>query len=85
MNRDQLNSADAAAVGRTAIAILDRLQNTPAHIQATAAAAVFLTIAEHIKVPAQDLFVVTKNMMNDEDSMAEFNALRDYVRYELPK
>lgn len=85
INRDQLNNADAAHVGRAGFAILDRLQNAPQHIQAIAAAAVFLTIADHIKVPAQDLFNVTKNMLNEEDCNEHFAALRDYVKYEIKR
>jgi hypothetical protein len=82
-NRDQLNNADAEQVARAGITILDRMQNHPQHIQPLALAAAFLVLSDHLRVPAQDLFTVTKNMLTEEQNIAEFKALKDYVRYEI--
>jgi len=83
MNRDLMNNADAEHTARAGIDILDRMQNHPQHIQPLALCAAFLTLANHYRVPAQDLFTATKNMMTEEENIAEFNALRDYVKYEI--
>lgn len=83
INRDLINNASADHVSRAGIDILDRMQNHPQHIQPVALAAAFLTIADHLRVPPQDLFTVTRNMMAEEENIAEFKALRDYVKYEI--
>lgn len=84
-NRDQLNNASADRVSRAGIEILDRMQNHPAHIQPLALCAAFLTLADHYRVPPQDLFTATRNMMAEEENIAEFKALRDYIRYEIKR
>lgn len=83
INTDKLNNADAEQVARAGIAILDRMQNYPQHIQPLALCAAFLVTAEHLRIPPQDLFTVTKNMMTEEENIAEFKAVRDYVKYEI--
>lgn len=83
LNRDQLNNADAERTARASIDILDRMQLHPQHIQPLALCAAFLSLSEHLRVPAQDLFTVTKNMLTDEQNIAEFKALRDYIKYEV--
>lgn len=85
IDRDKLNNTDPVHAAHASIAVLDRLQYFPQHIQATAAAVVFLVLAEHFKVPAQDIFTATKNMINAEDGIAEFRAVQDYVKYEIKR
>ena len=85
LNTDQLNNADAEQVARGGISILDRMQNCPQHIQPLALCAAFLTLADHLRVPPQDLFTVTKNMMAEEQNIAEFKAVRDYIKYEIKR
>lgn len=83
MNRDLMNNADAGAVAKASFALLDRLQHYPQHIQPMALAAAFVVLSEHIKVPAQDIFTITKNLLNAESGLAELAALKDYVKFEL--
>lgn len=85
LNRDQLNNADAERTARASIDILDRMQLHPQHIQPLALCAAFLSLAEHLRVPAQELFTVTTNMMAEEENIAEFKALRDYIKYEVKR
>jgi hypothetical protein len=85
LNRDQLNNADANNVALASINILDRMQNFQQHIQPLALCAAFLSLAEHLRVPAQELFTVTTNMMTEEENIAEFKALRDYIKYEIAR
>jgi hypothetical protein len=85
INRDQMTNADAQLVADAGIAILDRMQNYKPHIQPLALCAAFLTLAAHIRVPAQDLFTLTTNMLSEEENIAEFKALRDYVKYEIKR
>ncbi|PZA13976.1 hypothetical protein [Rhodopseudomonas palustris] len=85
VNRDLMNNADAEHVARAGVAILDRMQNYPQHIQPLALCAAFITLSEHLRLPAQDLFTVTKNMLTEEENIAEFKALRDYVKYEIKR
>ena len=85
INRDLLNNADAETVARAGIDILDRMQNHPQHIQPLALAAAFITLADHLRVPAQDLFTVTTNMMTEEENIAEFKAVKDYIKYEIKR
>jgi hypothetical protein len=85
LNRDQLNNADAEKTARACIDILDRMQNHPQHIQPIALCATFLTLADHLRVPAQELFTVATNMMAEEENIAEFKAVKDYIRYEIKR
>ena len=85
INRDKLNNASADAVARAGIDILDRMQNHPQHIQPLALAAAFIVLSNHLRVPAQDLFAVTTNMMAEEENIAEFKAVKDYIKYEIKR
>ena len=84
MNRDLLNNASPRRVANACIDVLDRLQNYQPHEQIMAAAALFLSLAEAARVPAQDVFTATKNLINGVDGKrVEFRALDAYVRNEL--
>ena len=84
---DGLTNADPKAVAKAAMQVIDRLQLHKSHIQAAAAAAVFLVLCDHYRVSAQDVMTATKNLLFDErqGKRPEFVALRDYVRYEIKK
>ena len=85
MNRDLLNNADPVAVRTATVSIFDRVQSQQPHVQLMSLCAAFLILAEHWRIPAQDVFTVTKNLMNDADGrhVVEFNAMRQYVKDEL--
>lgn len=85
LNYDGLVNASPDRVGAACIHILTRLQDYPPHVQAAATAAVFLTLCEHYKVPAQDVMVATKNLMfgDQQGRRPEFGAVRDYLRHEV--
>jgi hypothetical protein len=84
VNRDKINNADPKAVSKATFALLDRLQNFPVWMQPVAAAAAMLLLSEGLKLSAQDLFTVTKNLMNSKEGLRpEFEAVRDYVKHEL--
>ncbi|NPU64619.1 hypothetical protein HL667_06380 [Bradyrhizobium sp. 83012] len=85
LNRDQLNNADAERVASSCIGLLDRLQNYPAHIQPLTLACTFLVLSAHLRVPAQDLFNLARNMMAEEENIAEFKAVTDYIKYEIER
>lgn len=85
MNRDLINNADAEQVALAGVGILDRMQNYPQHIQPLALAAAFLVLSEHLRIPAQELFTVTKNMMTEEQNVPEFKAVKDYIKYEIKR
>jgi hypothetical protein len=85
LNRDRLNNADQQRSAIASMEVIDRLQHHPADEQIVAAAAVFLMLAEHYGITAQDAFTVTKNVINDTDRklIPEFRAVRQYIHEEL--
>ena len=84
INRDKISNADPKQVSKAAFSVLDRLQNFPAWIQPMAAAAVMLLLCSGLRLEAQDLFTVTKNLMNSKEGLRpEFEAVRDYIKHEL--
>jgi site-specific DNA-adenine methylase len=85
LNRDRLNNADQQQSAIAAMTVVDRLQNFAPDEQLVGAAAVFLMLAEHYGVSAQDAFTVTKNVINDTDRklIPEFRAVRQYIQEEL--
>ena len=82
---DGLTNAAPSAVAQAAMQVIDQLQNHRSHVQAAAAAAVFLVLCDHFRVSPQDVMTATKNLLFDdrEGKRPEFAALRDYVRYEI--
>jgi len=84
LNRDTMNMARPANVANAAMTVLDRLQSFPAEIQIMGAAAVFLELAEHVGIPAQEAFSATKNLINGDDGKRpEFAAITAYLQGEI--
>ena len=85
INMDLVNNADLRRVARASASQLHAIQDYQPHEQVMAAAALFLTLAEHFGVSAQEAFRATTNLMNHADGQrrAEFRALRAYVEGEL--
>lgn len=83
-DRDVMNNARALDVSSASLLILNTLQDEQPEVQIMGAAAVFLELAEFLKVPAQDVFTATKNLINDLDGKrVEFRAVRAYLEGEL--
>ncbi len=81
---DNMANADPVQVARSAMTCLDRLQDFAPAEQVMGAAALFLCLAEHLNVPAQDVFTYTKNLMLGADGKrSEFRAITDYCANEL--
>jgi hypothetical protein len=84
LNRDVLNTATPRDVAMAAMTVLDRLQDFRPEIQIMGAATVFLTLADHLGIPAQEAFTVTKNLINGDDGKrAEFRGIDAYMKGEL--
>lgn len=85
MNRDAFNNANPHRVSLAAMSVIDAAQRGfVAHEQAHGIACAFLLLAEHLRIPAQDLFTATKNLMNDTTGKRpEFRAITDYLRNEV--
>jgi hypothetical protein len=84
LDRDALNSANPKAVAVATLQTLMGLEDHPAHVQVMASAAVFLSLAEHLGIPAQEAFAATKNLINDtEGKRTEFRALDAYMKGEI--
>lgn len=84
---DGLNNAPAQEVADASFMVLSTIQTLPQHIQCAATAAVFLMLCEHFRVPAQDVFVATKNILMDEreGQSLSFNTCRLYIQHEIAK
>jgi hypothetical protein len=85
IDNDKLNSADPKKVGHAVMHMADRLQAFQPETQVIAAAAFFLFLAERHRVPAQDAFTITKNLLASslDGTQPELGAAQDYVRHEL--
>jgi hypothetical protein len=83
---DLTNNVNLDQAAQATMAIADALQKFPVGAQLPAAAAFFLTLAEHRGWSAQDAFTVTKNVMNDAQGrpVPEFRAVMQYIKEELP-
>lgn len=83
-DRDAFNSANPKVVAGATLQTLMGLENHKPHVQIMAAAAVFLSLAEHLGIPAQEAFAATKNLINDtEGKRTEFRALDAYMKGEI--
>lgn len=79
-----MNAASPRRIIAVAMSMLDSVQTRyRPEEQAMGAAAVFLHLAEHYKVPAQDMFVATKNLINGS-GRKEFDAINFYLRDQFP-
>jgi hypothetical protein len=84
VNRDLINSASPRRVAQAGMTVVDQLQVFQPHEQLMGAAALFLVLAEHWRIPAHDVFTATKNLMNSEDGKhPAFAAMQEYVSKEL--
>lgn len=88
-NLDGLVNAPPQAVSEITFRIIDALQDhhkTPL-AQAAGVAAGFLLLCEHLGVEPQDVFVAAKNILMDErhGGSKHFEAVRLYVKYEIPR
>lgn len=84
MNRDLLNNARPDRVAQAVVDATDRLQNYQPHEQMMGVCALFLFLADHWGVPAQDVFTATKNLINDADGKRpEFAGIEQYIKKEL--
>jgi hypothetical protein len=85
IDRDKLNNSSADTVFSTTYGLVDRLQGSPAHIQAAATAVLFLTVAKVHGIDPQDVFAVASKMMTDPIAGEHPNmrALRSYAKHEL--
>jgi hypothetical protein len=85
IDRDILNMASAKRVANATLGTLNSLQNWSKEEQVLAAAAVFVTLADFLRVPAQDVFSAVNNMMVDKEGKArpEFSAIMPYMEGEL--
>ena len=81
---DKVTNAKAKPVGVAVMRVIDALQDLQPYEQAMGTAAAFLLLSEHLKVPAQDIFTSTKNLMNGSDGVRpEFRATRAYMEHVL--
>lgn len=79
-----MNMAKPQDVSRTALTVLNALQEVRPEVQVMGAAVVFLELSEHLGIPAQDVFTATKNLINNQDGKrTEFRAVRAYIEGEL--
>lgn len=86
MDRDALFNADHARVAEGAMAVIDSLQHRTPEVQVAAAAAIFMLINQHYGVRPTDAVTAAGNIIERAGAMtAEFRAVQDYMKYELPR
>lgn len=84
MNRDRLNHVSAEAVSNAALDVLDRLDRGDTEVQVAGLAVALIAVTRRIGVDRQDLINVANNILNAKDANGPgYNALRDYVNYEV--
>ena len=81
---DDLMNAPRETVGHSAFLLLDRGQDMTPAVHTLAAAIHLILIAEHHKVPVQDVFTAAKNLMTNHDDRlgTDFEAIRTYLKEE---
>lgn len=83
-NRDVMNMAQPKHVAGAAMGVLNAIQDNRPEVQIMGVAATFLSLAEHLGIPAQEAFTATKNLINgDEGKRSEFRALDAYMAGEI--
>lgn len=65
LDRDKMNHASKADVGKAMVTIFDRIQTWGREKQLLALASAFVLLAEASNVNAQDVFTASKNLMYD--------------------
>lgn len=82
-NRDVMNMAKPRDVAQASMGVLNAIQDHRPEIQIMGAAAVFLQLADHLGIPAQEAFTATKNLINGDDGKRpEFKAIDAYMNGE---
>ena len=82
---DRMVNAEPRAVSQATMAVADGVQTLTPETQVMGDAAFFLLLCDAYKVPAQDVFTATTNLMNSEkgDAIPQFNAAREYIKHEV--
>lgn len=87
VNRDALMNAPRQKVADACVAIFDRLQGLPKEMQILALAAAFLLSTDASRIPAQEAFTATKNLMFCERTSSkldlQFQAMKFHLDTEL--
>lgn len=84
LNRDEMNSVGVRDAATSTMAIIDRIQDMPAHVQVVAMTAAFKLLVERYNISPQDVFTVADNVMNHADGRrVEFDAIRMYMENEI--
>lgn len=85
LNFDQLANVPAEDVLQATYEALDILQGHPPHVQAAAAATLFVALTQALKVDAQDVMTVISNLFLNERTgrIDQHRALLLYIEHEL--
>lgn len=84
LNRDLMNMVPVKEAATSTLAIIDRVQTLPPHLQVIAIVAAFKLLIERYGVDPQDAFTVTDNVMNHaQGRRVEFDAVRAYLANEV--
>lgn len=87
-NRDAMNLADQKKVASLASKVVDFIQDWRPEDQLLALACSFLLVAEASRIPAQDVFTASKNLMQapmqtQTGLCPEFQAIQYYLKQEV--
>ena len=84
LNRDLMNQIGVKTAATSTMAVIDRLQDMPAHVQLVALTAAYKLMTERFNISPHDVFAVADNVMHHADGRrVEFAAIADYLREEL--
>jgi hypothetical protein len=87
LNIDGLNNAPVADVAQAAMALLDRMQHHQPHVLVAGVATAFLALCQHHRADPAEVFRAVKNLLasNEAGRAPEFEALRLYLKHEVPR
>jgi hypothetical protein len=82
---DGFANASPAEVSQAAVAVINVVQESQAHVQAHAVAIAFLIMCDRYRIEPQTVFTIVKNLMASAEAghSKEYRALIDYVTHEL--
>lgn len=87
VDRDALMNASRSKVADACVAVFDRLQGLPKETQILALAAAFLLSTDASRIPAQEAFTATKNLMFCERTASkldlQFQAMKFHLNTDL--
>jgi len=84
LNKDQMNMADPVMIGRTAMSVIDAVQDYTPEQQALGMAATFMLLCDRFGVKPQDVFETSQNVMNGvAGKRPEFAGVQSYLAGEL--